>query len=948
MKPRLLLTFLAVFAPWSAAHAGRGKEFTEADRAWWSFQPVREVAVPQVGNASWVRTPVDRFILAKLEAAGLQPAAVASRDVLARRVYFEVLGLPPTREQVGEFVNDSTPEAWENLVDRLLNSPHYGERQARLWLDLVRYADSDGYKSDDYRPDAWRYRDYVISSFNDDKPYNRFLSEQLAGDELYPGDMQALVATGYLRHWIYEYNNRDAAGQWNTILNDITDTTADVFMGLGLQCARCHDHKFDPLLQSDYYRLQAFFAALDPRDSTGLLPAGEQTNRQLQLEKWETATSEVRRKIAEIQTPELEKAKEKAIAAFPPETQLLLGKPAGQRTSKEQQVANLAWRQVLYEWERVDARIKGDAKGQLVALRKELAAFDELKPSPLPTAATAADLGPQAPEVIIPRREATGNVLPGFPALLEPDPAVVTPYPHSTGRRSALAAWLARPENPLTARVMVNRLWQQHFGKGLSATTSDFGTLGDPPSHPELLDWLARQFVRENWSVKKIHRLILTSAAWRQSHVSPVAEKAKLADPENRLLWQWQTRRLEAEQIRDAIFQATGELDRTAGGPGVDHSKPRRAIYTKVLRNTRDPLTDVFDAPQNFQSTPVRDSTTTATQSLYLANSVFMAERAAAMAGELSALSEQPAAQVEAAWWRTAGRLPTTEEREESLAFLDSAAAVVPIVALTGLTSHLMPQRNGKAVALAPGSALEHLVTDALSLPAEGFSCETVALLHSIYATGSIRTLAGQWMAGASSSGWSFGVTGQKSRQKPQMPVFLISGPDENGVVVNEAVFSDITLQLDRSYYLGASFQPAAGGKPGSVTFYVQDLSNEDEGLQTSNVPHPVTRLTANPSPVFIGAAGNAPESLWDGLIDEMRLSRGFITPRSTILVQPAPGPDTLACWQFEPGRNLREEVGGRRNLHPPKGPGAAGSGLHALTDLCHTLLSSSAMLYVE
>lgn len=946
-RPLLLaLTFSVI--PWSPAHAGRAKEFTAADRNWWSFQPVRDPAPPAVKNEKWVRTPVDRFILERLENAGLPPAPEASRGTLARRLYFDLTGLAPTREEVEAFVSDTAPDAWEKLVDRLLASPRHGERQARLWLDLVRYAESDGYKSDDYRPDAWRYRDYVIDAFNSDKPYNVFVSEQIAGDELFPDNPEALVATGYLRHWIYEYNNRDVAGQWNVILNDITDTTADVFMGLGLQCARCHDHKFDPLLQADYYRLQAFFAPLDPRDATPVLSPSQKAERAAQEEKWNAATADIRRQIAEIQAEELAKGEKKAVTTFPPETQALLAKPAAERTPKEKQLANLAWKQVLYEWDHVDSRIKGPDKERLTALRKELSAFDALKPAPLPTALTVSDIGPQAPEVRIPRREADGEIAPGFPTLLSPGPAPVTPRGQTTGRRLALAAWLTDPANPLTARVMVNRVWQQHFGKGLSSTTSDFGMLGDAPSHPELLDWLTRRFVSEGWSLKKLHRVILTSAVWRQSHASDAAARATLTDPGNRLLWRWNTRRLEAEQIRDALFQATGELDLQAGGPGVDSNKPRRTVYTKVLRNVRDPLTDVFDAPQNFQSTPSRDTTTTASQSLFLANSKFMAERADAMAARLGRLPDA-GSQVEAAWWSTAGRLPTTEERGESLAFLASAASAPDPAATAAPGPEPMPQRNGKAVSLTPGSALSRLEADLPGgLPSGTFSMESIALLHSVYEGGEVRPLAGQWSGKPTESGWSFGVTGMKSKRRAWMPVVSLCGPDASGRMVVERVFSDLTLQADRSYYLGFSWQPATAAAPGLVTFLVKDLANDDLPVLTASVPHPVTRLTPPEGPLLLGAANRDPSLSWDGLIDEVRITRGVLTEEDIFLKRPEITGRTVAAWQFEPDKFTLETVSGQNTLRLPETLAATAPTRRALTDFSHAMLSSSAMLYVD
>ncbi|MDB6071751.1 MAG: Planctomycete cytochrome [Verrucomicrobiales bacterium] len=946
-RPLLLALTLAV-APWSPVLAGRTKAFTAADRAWWSFQPVRDPALPAVKNEKWPRTPVDRFILERLEKAGLPPAPEAPRETLVRRVYFDLIGLPPTRAEVESFVADTSPDAWEKLVDRLLASPRHGERQARLWLDLVRYAESDGYKSDDYRPDAWRYRDYVIDAFNSDKPYNLFVSEQIAGDEMFPDDPEALVATGYLRHWIYEYNNRDVAGQWNVILNDITDTTADVFMGLGLQCARCHDHKFDPLLQADYYRLQAFFAPLDPRDGTAVLSPSQKAERAAREEKWNAATAGIRQQIADIQEAELRKSEKKAVTTFPPETQAILAKPLAERTPKEKQLANLAWKQVLYEWDHVDSRIKGPDKEKLTSLRKELSAFDALKPAPLPTALTISDIGPQAPEVLIPRREADGDIAPGFPTLLAPGPAAVTPRARTTGRRLALAAWLTDPANPLTARVMVNRVWQQHFGKGLSITTSDFGTLGDAPSHPELLDWLTHRFVREGWSLKKLHRVILTSAAWKQGHASDATARATLTDPENRLLWRWNTRRLEAEQIRDAILQATGELDFQAGGPGVDSNKPRRTIYTKVLRNVRDPLTDVFDAPQNFQSTPSRDTTTTASQSLFLANSKFMAERADAMAARLGKLPDADA-QVEAAWWNTAGRLPTTEERSESLAFLESAAPPDSSAADASPGPEPMPQRNGKAAALTPGTGLTSLEADLPGgLPTGTFSMESIALLHSVYEAGEVRPLLGQWSGSPTESGWSFGVTGMKSKRRPWMPVVSLCGTDAGGKVVLERVFSDLTLQADRSYYLGFSYQPATVSAPGLVTFFVKDLANEDLPVLSAAVPHPVVALAPPAGPLFIGASNNNPSLSWDGLVDEVRVTRGILTEDDIFLKRPEITGRTVAAWQFEPDKFTMDAVSGKNTVRLPETLAAAAPARRALTDFSHAMLSSSAMFYVD
>ena len=289
--------------PFADGPAKRTGKLTAADKQWWAFQPVVKPAVPQPRTAAWARNDIDRFILARLEREGVAPSPEADRVTLIRRVYFDLIGLPPTPADIDAFLADKSADAYEKLVERLLHSPRFGEKWARHWLDLVRYADSDGYKADDYRPHVWRYRDYVVKSFNDDKPYDRFVREQLAGDELFPDNPEAVTGTIYLRNGIYEYNNRDVAGQWQRILEDITDTTADAFLGMGLQCARCHDHKFDPILRKDYYRLQAFFAPLLPREDLTLATATERAEYQAKLAQWEAATAEIRAEIETILAP---------------------------------------------------------------------------------------------------------------------------------------------------------------------------------------------------------------------------------------------------------------------------------------------------------------------------------------------------------------------------------------------------------------------------------------------------------------------------------------------------------------------------------------------------------------------------------------------------------------------------------------------------------------------
>ena len=346
--------------PVATTHGNKG--FTDEDRAWWALQSLQDHAPPEIENDVWSRNEIDRFILKQMTSHQLTPAPEADRATLIRRLSFDLIGLPPTPAEVAEFEADADPRAFENLVDRLLERPQYGERWARHWLDVVRYADSDGYRIDHYRPDSWRYRDYVIQSLNSDKPYDRFVQEQLAGDELFPDSPDALVATGYLRHWIYEYNNRDARGQWDLILNEVTDTTGDVFLGVGLQCAKCHDHKYDPILQKDYYRLRAFFEAIRPDDKRVVASTAEQSSHAEQLKQWEAATADIREKIAALEAPYRAKARQDAFEKFPADIQELLKSEDAKRSPHEQQVFEIAWRQVDYEYDGLDNRIKGDDK----------------------------------------------------------------------------------------------------------------------------------------------------------------------------------------------------------------------------------------------------------------------------------------------------------------------------------------------------------------------------------------------------------------------------------------------------------------------------------------------------------------------------------------------------------------------------------------------------------
>jgi hypothetical protein len=669
---------------------------------WWAFQKPKKPAVPTPADG-WARTPIDAFILQRLSAHGLKPTAEAGRSTLVRRVYLDLHGLPPTAEQVRTFVNDTAPDAYERMVDRLLESPRYGEKWGRHWLDLVRYSDTAGFELDSYIPDAWRYRDWVIQSFNDDKPYDRFIREQIAGDEFFPEDPVAQTGTGFF----CVGPNRDLFPDQSDInreetLTDFVDTTSSVFLGLTAGCARCHDHKFDPISQRDYYRLQAVFAPF----VKARIPLNRLTSLSFEISEnvREIKLREIGEQIRAVQDRCRKELFDQKLMVLPAEAQEALRLEDPQRNARQRELVTQYGGRTRVSDDEVRACLTSDESTRLQAVEKRLVSmFADYRPKPFAFGIT--DIGYISPKTYLPARGSRlpEEVQPGFFAILGggevPPPSEKRegtgpiPLNPTTGRRRALADWIATPGNPLTARVMVNRIWQYHFGRGIVATASDFGLRGRLPSHPELLDWLATEFMTQGWSVKQMHRLILNSATYRQH--STGAPEALARDPENALLARFSRRRLTADEIRDSVLAATGELNLKAGGRPVvtplskeemqtltqrpddawvvtsDASEySRRSIYLLQKRTFRLPIMEVFDAPEPMLTCPRRDSSTTAPQSLALLNGAFVMQQSRALALELVAAHSSDAELLRFMWLQVLTREPDSEEAKLAAGFL--------------------------------------------------------------------------------------------------------------------------------------------------------------------------------------------------------------------------------------------------------------------------------------
>ncbi|MBK96974.1 MAG: hypothetical protein CMJ79_14850 [Planctomycetaceae bacterium] len=650
-------------------------EVNDETKAFWQHQKVAAPAIPKVRNKKWISNPIDNFTLAKLEDKGISPSTPADKAHLIRRAYYDLTGLPPSLEQVQAFVADDDPQAYEKLLDTLLESPQYGEKWGRHWLDLVRYAESNSYERDGTKPYAWRFRDYVIKSFNDDKPYDQFIKEQLAGDEFEQLTEDSITATGYYRLGIWDDEPVSQKQALYDDLDDIIATTSQVFLGLTMNCARCHDHKLDPIPQKDYYRFLAFFSGFrrygvrghDTVESASIGPIAvnadaatqAEMRRQLDLElrNLDGKINHVNNRLQGLMTPP-EKEDFKAI-----EVRVDIAKKyAGKGLSEK----------LVTEYEQ--------------AVKRKKVILDT-RPDEIAKTLVIKEVGTQARETFVLIRgnanAESEKVEPGFPSVLSPPEPVINPAPHgkSSGRRTTLANWIASDDNPLTARVMANRLWQHHFGVGIVETSNNFGAGGLDPTHPELLDYLATEFVKGDWKIKRMHKLIMLSSTYRLS--SQTTKTGLDKDPANRLLWRFNPRRLSSEELRDSILAANGSLNLKMGGPSFypiippevlhgqsrpgagwgnspEDERARRAVYIFVKRSLVEPLMADFDFADVDSSCPVRFTTTQPTQSLNLMNSEFTNRQATRFAQFLKAeVPDDLSGQIAFALAQTTQRTPS-------------------------------------------------------------------------------------------------------------------------------------------------------------------------------------------------------------------------------------------------------------------------------------------------
>jgi hypothetical protein len=697
-KSAVLSRWIAMGAPYdprrelaAAPDENSGRPTLAEGRSYWAFQPLKAPQLPEVNEVAWRKNPIDTFVLGKLSANGLSPASAAARGTLIRRAYYDLVGLPPTPDEVRAFEADESPGAFERVIDGLLASPRYGETWARHWLDLVRYAETNGYERDGPKPEAWRYRDYVIGAFNSNKPYDQFVREQIAGDELDEVTFESLVATGFQRLGIWDDEPVDADQAFYDSLDDVVATTGQTFLGLTVNCARCHDHKIDPIPQADYYRMLAFF-----RNTFENIKQGEFKKSAFTLNTTTPLATPAEQEDYARRKNELKERIEGLEAKILPFEDTIV---ATFSNPEKDDAKDERTRRALIE-RKQEAALSAEALAEYLNLRRELGDLKRVALQPLPQGLVIRENGAKAPETFILIRGSAHSpgdmVTPGFPQVLGfPDPGIPAQPEDgkSSGRRRVLADWIAGRQNPLTARVMVNRIWQHHFGRGIVRSSNNFGKLGDRPTHPELLDWLAVEFMRTGWDIKALHKQIMLSKTYQMS--SQANEAGLQKDPNNDLFWRFDMRRLRAEEIRDSVLFLTGNLNGKMGGPSIFTDVPkevlqtasqpdrawgesapeernRRSVYVYVKRSLIEPVLGTFDLADADSPCAVRFSTTVPTQALTMLNSRFFNQQASALAVRLQReAGASPEEQALRAFSLALSREPTRAEVATAMEMID-------------------------------------------------------------------------------------------------------------------------------------------------------------------------------------------------------------------------------------------------------------------------------------
>ncbi|MBM81159.1 MAG: hypothetical protein CMJ78_11275 [Planctomycetaceae bacterium] len=700
----------------SVAFAEAPKDIDDAKH--WAFRSYERPQIPDLPGAS---NPIDAFILRDLKAKDLDLSPPASRGILIRRAYFDLLGLPPSPIEVRAFVNDPAANAYERMIDRLLASPHYGEHWGRHWLDLVRYAETAGFNADPARPLAYKYREYIVKAFNSNTPYDRFLKEQIAGDELYPENTDALAATGFNLMWPDESNASNVLLARQDALNDLTTNVGAVFLGVSIGCAQCHDHKFDPLLQTDFYRLQSFFVGIVPKDRVPVGTGKQLVDYEARLAKWRAEVWNVHTELYEMERDARIAASEIKRLKFPKVVLDAIDAPPSKRTALQHQLAFWSERQIVVSDKQLEGKLSDAKKKRRAELKKQFGELKKSRPQPPSWANVMAsvELETGAPPTFLLEGGSYDNpsdeLQPGFLSAIigdESKPArIEQPRPSTSGRRTALAEWMTDANNPLTPRVIANRLWQSHFGRGLVSNANDFGQQTPPPTHPDLLNWLADELMHRDWDLKSMHRLIMTSRSYRQSALfqqstsgnpnhfavaTALARRAVKSDPGNRLYWHYPRRRLAAESIRDSMLSVSGLLNEQMHGASVRPSLPpnfstrekwavsksqgdhnRRSVYIYAKRNLPYPLLNVFDFPDMHESCALRAKTTVAPQALMLLNSELILQFAKAFANRLRATTTVPEQQIANAYMFAFGRMPEGIDQIEAQEFLQQQSALI-------------------------------------------------------------------------------------------------------------------------------------------------------------------------------------------------------------------------------------------------------------------------------